>query len=174
MSSGPEANDITGPDLAGVIADADAVGLEFVVIGGFSVVYHGHVRATRDSDLLVADGADADAAIMRFLERVDATRLHDGKRVTVEDVAGAPHLRLNSRRGIVEIVRGGLAPLDYSTVAQRAETLELRGRSAKVASLQSLVGFKRLANRPGDRRDLEELEAVHGPLPIEPIPGLDR
>lgn len=37
----------------------------------------------------------------------------------------------------------------------------------------SVVGFKRLANRPVDRTDLEELEAIYGRLPIEPIPGLD-
>jgi len=83
-------DELSGPDLAGVVADADAVGLEYVVIGGFSVIYHGHVRATTDSDL------------------------------------------------------------------------------------PSVVGFKRLAHRPDpDRSDLRHLEAIHGPLPIEPIPGLD-
>jgi hypothetical protein len=35
------------------------------------------------------------------------------------------------------------------------------------------VGFKRLANRPGDQVDLEKLKRVNGELPIEPIPGLD-
>jgi hypothetical protein len=29
------------------------------------------------------------------------------------------------------------------------------------------------AGWPRDRNDLEELEAFHGELPIEPIPGLD-
>jgi len=42
-----------------------------------------------------------------------------------------------------------------------------------VAGLASLVAFKRLAGRPRDRLDLEELEARHGPLPILPVPGLD-
>ena len=64
----------TGPDLAGVVADARVVGLECVVIGGFSVIYHGHIRATKDSDLLVPDGQEADEAILRFMERADATR----------------------------------------------------------------------------------------------------
>ena len=44
---------------------------------------------------------------------------------------------------------------------------------ARFASLRSIVGFKRLADRPQDRRDLEELESFHGELPIDPIPGLD-
>lgn len=42
-----------------------------------------------------------------------------------------------------------------------------------VTALPSVVGFKRLARRPQDRVDLEELEAIHGDLPVEPIPGLD-
>ena len=105
----------TGPDLSGVIADANAVGLKYVVIGGFSLIYHGYVRAIKDSDLLVPDGAEANVAVLRFLER-----------------------------------------------AQTA-----------VAALRSLVGFKRLAGRLQDQLDLSKLEAIHGPLPTDPIPGLD-
>lgn len=102
-------DEFSGPDLAGVVADAKAVGLDYVVIGGFSVIYHGHVRATKDSDLLVPDGPEADEA------------------------------------------------------------------SVRIAGLASVVGFKRLAHRPDpDRSDLRNLEAIHGPLPIEPIPGLDN
>ncbi len=161
----------SGPDLAGVAADADAVGLKHVVIGGFAVIAHGFIRATKDSDLLVGDGPQANAAVLRFLERVDAVRISDGKRLTAEDVAGAKRLSVNTSRGIVDIMRGGLPPLDYETVSERAEVVEWESQTVHVASLASLVGFKRLANRPSP--DLEELEAIHGPLPIEPIPGLD-
>jgi len=161
----------SGPDLDGVIADANAVGLSFVVIGGFSVIANGFVRATKDSDLLVPDGADD--AIFRFLARIEATRLRDDKVLDAADIAEADHLRVRSRHGIVDILRGGLPPLDYETVAARAIDGEIGGEAAKFASLRSVVGFKRLANRPQDRRDLEELESFHGDLPIDPIPGLD-
>jgi hypothetical protein len=164
----------SGPDLVGVVVDADVAGLEYVVIGGFAVIAHGHVRATKDSDLLVPDGSDADAAVLRFLERVGGRRLRDEKVLTSEEVAAAEHLRINSRHGIIDLMRGGLPPLDYDTVAARAETIEFRGHPVRIASLASIVGFKRLAHRPDpDRSDLRNLEAIHGPLPIEPIPGLD-
>lgn len=150
------------------------MGLGYVVIGGFSVIYHGHIRATKDSDLLVADGPEADAAVLRFLERVNGRRLRDAKVLTLEDVAGAEHLRVNTRNGIVDLLRGGLPPLDFDTVAARAETVAFLGQTVRIASLPSVVGFKRLAHRPDpDRSDLRNLEAIHGPLPIEPIPGLD-
>lgn len=135
-------SEIRAPDLAGVVADANAAGLAHVVIGGFAVIAHGYFRATKDSDLLVPDGPETDQAIQRFFERID-------------------------------IMRGGLPPLDYETVAARALDRSWRGSPIRVASLPSLVGFKRLAGRGQDRLDLENLERVNGELPIEPIPGLD-
>jgi hypothetical protein len=163
----------SGPDLAGVVADADAAGLDHVVIGGFSVIFHGFVRATRDSDLLVPDGPESDAAVLRFLELSEARRFSDGKTLTAGDVAGAEHLRIASRNGIVDIMHGGLPPLDYETVSGRAESVEWHGRTVRVAALPSVVGFKRLARRPQDQADLAELKAIYGELPIEKIPGLD-
>ncbi|MGO9322874.1 MAG: hypothetical protein ACLQBY_19015 [Solirubrobacteraceae bacterium] len=167
-------DELSGPDLSGVVADADAAGLDYVVIGGFSVIYHGYVRATKDSDLLVPDGPDADAAVLRFLERVKGRRLRDDKVITPEDVASGQHLRISSTHGIVDIMRGGLPPLDYDTVARRAEVTEWDGQTVRVAALPSVVGFKRLAGRPQDRLDLAELEGLYEELPIEPIPGLDE
>jgi hypothetical protein len=166
-------DELSGPDLSGVVANADAAGLDYVVIGGFSVIYHGYVRATKDSDLLVPDGPDADAAVLRFLERVGGRRLRDNKVLTPDDIVDSHHLRINSDCGIVDIMRGGLPPLDYDTVARRAETTELGGQMVRIAALPSLVGFKRLAGRPQDRTDLAELEGLYDELPIEPIPGLD-
>ncbi|HET8861898.1 MAG TPA: hypothetical protein VFM94_01440 [Solirubrobacterales bacterium] len=166
-------DELSGPDLDGVVADANAVGLAYVVIGGFSVIAHGYLRATKDSDLLVPDGQEADESIVRFLGRAEAARLHDGKILTADDVTGAHHLRVNSRHGIIDIMRGGLPPLDYETVAEGAVEVEVGGEMAPFASLRSLVGFKRLADRGQDRLDLEALERVNGELPIDPIPGLD-
>jgi hypothetical protein len=112
----------SGPDLVGVIADANAAGLKHVVIGGFSVIFHGYVRATRDSDLLVPDGEEADETILRFLEVADGRRLFDGKKLTIDDISGAEQLRVNSRRGIIDVIRGGSPPLDFDTVSARADT----------------------------------------------------
>ncbi len=166
-------SEIRGPDLAGVVADANATGLQHVVIGGFAVIAHGYLRATKDSDLLVPDGPETDAAILRFLDLIGATRFSDGKVLKGEDVAGAHHLRVDSLHGVIDIMRGGLPPLDYETVAARAIDGSWRDHPFRVAALRSLVGFKRLAGRPGDRVDLEKLERANGELPIDPIPGLD-
>lgn len=169
MASG----EIRGPDLAGVVADANAVGLEHVVIGGFAVIAHGYFRATKDSDILVPDGVETDEAILRFLDRIDAIRFSDGKKLDSGDVEGADHIRVDSRHGVIDIMRGGLPPLDYATVAARAVDGTWRDSHFRVAALRSVVGFKRLAGRGQDRVDLEKLEVANGELPVDPIPGLD-
>jgi hypothetical protein len=156
-----------------VAEDANAAGLNHVVIGGFAVIAHGYFRATKDSDLLVPDGPETDQAILRFLKLIGATRFSDGKTPEAEEVEGVHHLRVDSRHGVIDIMRGGLPPLDYDTVAASAVEGSWRDMPLRVAALRSLVGFKRLANRGQDRLDLEALERVNGELPIDPIPGLD-
>lgn len=131
------------------------------------------MRATRDSDLLIPDGEDADRAALRFLTAVCAARLTDGAPVKLVDIVGREHLRLNTDHGLVDLLRGGVAPLDFETVHDRGTDVELAGQTVRIASLRSVVGFKRLADRPQDRADLAELDAIHGKLPIDPIPGLD-
>jgi len=74
---------------------------------------------------------------------------------------------------VIDIMRGGLPPLDYGTVADRAIERSWRGNPIRVASLRSLVGLKRLAGRGQDHVDLEKLKSANGELPVDPIPGLD-
>jgi hypothetical protein len=67
--------------------------------------------------------------------------------------------------------------LDVAVAAMVAEDARFvvvgGGVEFLVAGLSSIVGFKRLADRPRDRNDLIGLAEIHGELPVEPIPGLD-
>jgi hypothetical protein len=161
------------PDLAAITGAFLATGAKFVVIGGFAVVANRFVRATRDVDLLIPDDRRNDAACLAALTDLEAVRERDGRTVDATMVEGAAHLRASTRAGTVDLVREGEAPLDFATVEAGAHSADLGAGPFPVAGLASLVGFKRLAGRPQDRADLAELEAIHGELPIEPIPGLD-
>lgn len=164
---------IPGPDLAGAVSAATEAGLENVVIGTFAAIAHGRIRATKDSNLLVAEGAEADAALFRFLTSIDAVRFGETSGFEHDDIKGATHLHADSRLGSIHLSRGFPKPLDFKTVAAEAIEAELRGVSLRVASLRATVAFKRLSSRGQAEIDLEVLERVHGVLPIEPTPGLD-
>ncbi|MBA3807682.1 MAG: hypothetical protein H0X28_04705 [Solirubrobacterales bacterium] len=159
------------PDLVGVITAANEVELPYVIIGGFAVIANQYVRGTEDVDLLISADHALDTTVLRFLERLRAHR--NGSPVTARTLRTAETLRVSSPHGPVDLLREGAPPLDLKTVADSAIELNYHGQPARVASLASLVAFKRLADRPRDRLDLSELERIHGTLPLQPIPGLD-
>lgn len=161
------------PDLPGVVAAFARAGARHVVIGGFAVIAHQYIRGTEDTDLLIPDDPENDRRVAAALGSLSAT-WPGGAAVTPADLAARDHVRVESpSHGIVDLLREGTSPLDFDSVDADAVEAEVRGSAVRVAGLASLVAFKRLAGRPRDRADLDELAARHGDLPILPVPGLD-
>ena len=145
----------------------------FVVIGGFAVIANRFVRATEDVDFLIPDEPENDRRILAALGELDAVRLHDEAPLRDEFLLGQVNLKVLTSAGIIDLLRGGVPPLDFETVAAGAMTADYGDVEFLIAGLRSVVGFKRLADRPRDRNDLIALSEIHGELPIDPIPGLD-
>jgi len=164
---------IASPELDTAIAAMVSAGARFVVIGGFSVIANGFMAATGSIDFLVPDDAENDRRVLAALRGLDGTRLRDDEPLREGHLVDQTHLRAKTRAGIVDVMRGGLPPLDYETVEARAMAADFGGVEFLVAGLSSIGGFKRLAGRARDRNDLIGLEEIHGELPIDPIPGLD-
>src|ERR1022692_616972 len=156
------------PELDVAVTAMVAEGARFVVIGGFAVIANRFVRATEDIDFLVPDSTENDQRVLAALRKLGGVRMRDEAALSEEHLIGQAHLRATTRAGVIDILRGGLAPLDYDTVEQRARRADYGGVEFLVAGLSSIVSFKRLADRPRDRNDLIALEEIHGELPIEP------
>ena len=161
------------PELDVAVTAMVAEGARFVVIGGFAVIANRFIRATEDIDFLAPDDIDNDRRVLAALIKLNGVRYRDDEPLCDEHLLDQNHLRTKTSAGVSDILRGGLPPLDYDTVEQRAMPAKNGDIEFLVASLSSIVGFKRLANRPRDRIDLIGLAEIHGELPTEPIPGLD-
>lgn len=161
------------PRLDEAAAALVAAGARFVVIGGFAVIANRFVRATEDVDFLVPDDPDNDRRVLAALRELDGVRMRDTAPLLDEHLMGQTHLRALTRAGIIDVMRGGLPPLDFDTVASEAMVAAYDGLDFPVAGLRSIVGFKRLAGRPRDRNDLLGLEEIHGDLPDDQLPGLE-
>lgn len=165
---------LVDPDLAAITAALLDAGAMFVVIGGFAVIANDYIRATEDVDLLVPDDAANDRAVDVALEALDAHWTTTDRPYRAGELAGREHTRLWTRAGLLDLLREGAAPLDFATVRAGAHQGDLGAGRFHVAGLASVVAFKRLAGRPRDQADLDELREIHGELPIDPVPGLDE
>lgn len=128
-------------------------GVEYLVIGGHAVAYHGYPRATHDLDVWVA------------VNEANATRLADALRAfgfTMPDVA--PSLFLRADR----VIRMGEAPnrieiqtgidgVDFADCYPRRVLAELDGVPVVFISLQDLKTNKVASGRNKDLADLDQL-----------------
>jgi hypothetical protein len=153
------------PDPVRLARALNDAGARYIVIGGFAVIAHQYVRATEDTDLLVPADDDNVEPLQAALARLDARVRRTGEPPTEAELADAAHLRLDSAAGTVDLVREGDPPLDFHSGFDDRLSVELDGVEIPVAGLPLLTTLKRLADRPQDRVDLEELERIHGPLP---------
>jgi hypothetical protein len=159
------------PDPVRLARALNDAGARYLVIGGFAVIAHQYVRATEDTDLLVPADADNVAPLRSAFAQLDARVRRTGKPPSEAELADAAHLRVDTGAGPVDLIREGDPPLDFHSGYDDRLDVELDGVEIPVAGLPLLTTLKRLANRPQDRVDLEELARIHGPLPVEPPKG---
>jgi hypothetical protein len=157
------------PDPVRLARALNDAGARYLVIGGFAVIVHQYVRATEDTDLLVPADAHNVAPLRSAFTLLEARVRLTEEPPTDAELAGSAHLRLDTVAGTVDLVREGDPPLDFGSGFDGRLDVELDGVEIPVAGLPLLTTLKRLADRPQDRVDLEQLERIHGPLPGSPL-----
>lgn len=144
-----------------------------VMIGGWAVITHGYVRYTRDIDFLIPDSAEARAGAALAMSSVHGRRLN-GQQIEADSDVPEQGWQLETDVGRVDLLLEGEPPLDFASVSASAIETSMDGVTVLVADLAHLVAFKRLAGRPQDRVDLDELAALNGGvLPMLELPGID-
>jgi predicted nucleotidyltransferase len=139
-------------------------GVDFVVVGGIAMVFHGSARVTHDLDIcFAADQPNLDVLGAALLE------LGAKLRGAEEDVPFEPDGRalrqlsivtLDTRDGPIDLLREPSGSPAERLVRRRADRIEIDGVAVLVASLDDLAAMKRAANRDKDRLDLEEIEVI--------------
>jgi len=155
---------------------ADA-GVEFVIVGGFAVIAHGYVRATRDLDIVPAPTSENYERLAALLRELNAEQIGVDAHLLPNqptDPAGlgaGGSFQLITSLGRLDILQASDDVPPYARLATSAASTRFRGREIRVCSLAELVRMKQRAGRPQDVADLAALEAAHGK--IDTAPGTD-
>jgi hypothetical protein len=142
--------------LDAVIDALNAAGVAYALCGGLAVNLHGHVRATRDIDLLIPrDQLDAVRAVLRPLGfDIDAGPIPFGVGTDRERVLHRVSRIVGSQVSTIDLML--VTPVLEPAWASRV-CASWRSRNVWTVSLAGLAGMKRLAGRPQDLADLDNL-----------------
>lgn len=155
------------PDILRALTDK---GVQFVLVGGFAVQLHGFVRATLDLDLVLAMD---DANLTLFIDVAKHFGLAPIIPVSIDSLKNAKQIdQWHKEKGMLAFalrepqVSGSVIDVlvrpevTFNALQVEAATVDLFGRSVKIASIEHLLFMKRIANRPKDRIDIEALEKI--------------
>ncbi len=141
-----------------------ARGIDFVLIGGFAVIVHGHVRLTRDVDIAFATDPGNREALGSLLVELDGTPAG-----VADPVPFSPDSRTLGRVELLTL-ETALGRLDvhtrppgappYEALRRNAARYRLDGFFVLVASIDDLLSMKRAAGSSSDVADVEALEAI--------------
>jgi predicted nucleotidyltransferase len=152
-------------DIQALLRELVDGGVEFLLIGGIAVSYHGHVRATKDVDVVPdPDPANLErlTAVLRGLEAqvegaddFESGELPDPLDPGALDLGG--NWVLITRLGRLDVMQWiGDDPL-WSQLSPGAIEDQIAGLPIKIVSFEDLVKLKELAGRPEDLADLQKL-----------------
>jgi hypothetical protein len=157
-------------DIQGLLEQLAAAGVDYIVIGGVAVGFHGYVRATKDLDVVPGpsrQNLERLAALLRSLNAeldgagdFDAGELPDP--LDPEVLAQGGNWVLQTRLGRFDLMQWQGERELWEMLSPAAVEVDLDGVLVKVAGYEDLIALKEQAGRPGDLEDLERLRQARG------------
>lgn len=146
-------------------------GVEHIIIGGFAVIAHGHVRPSKDLDIVPEPSRENLERLATALLDINAADAEVGEfdpselamsATRIDDLMQGGNFPLNTDLGDLDIMQwaSGIESDDlYVELSQRSLDGNLEGIPVRVCSLEHLRAMKQAAGRPQDLEDLNRLTA---------------
>lgn len=140
------------PDFEALVAHLAAQDVEFVLVGGLAAVALGAPVATFAVDIVHRRTAENVDRLIKALAAVDAH--YRGRppgqilRPKPDATSGPGHHQLRTRLGDMDVLGSVEGEKTYDDLAPRTESVEIRGRTIRVLSLEALIELKEPSTRP--------------------------
>jgi predicted nucleotidyltransferase len=157
-------------DIRAILEELIREDVEFVLIGGVAVGYHGHIRATKDVDMVPASDPANLERLVQALERLDA-RVEGAEEFGSDELpdpldpgtlALGGNWVLRTRFGRLDIMQWVGDEALWDRLSTRAVEDKIGGLPIKMVSYEDLVALKEEAGRPEDLADLRRLRQARG------------
>jgi hypothetical protein len=132
--------------------------VDFILIGGYAVIYHGYVRTTGDMDVWLRPDNENKVRFLSILEK------------HLEDKSGVEKVRKQDFTGVVAFHIGTppdrvdfltkMSGIKYNEAFSHREFFQLKNYQIPVLNLNDLLINKLLSDRSKDRADVDELRKI--------------
>ena len=157
-------------DIRGILGVLAQEGVEFLIIGGVAVGFHGYVRATKDVDVVPAPDPGNLGKLARVLKALDA-QIEGAEEFEDEELpdpldpealALGGNWVMSTRLGRFDVMQWIGEDALWEKLSPRAIEAEIGDLIVKVVGYEDLVALKEHAGRPEDLTDLQRLRQARG------------
>lgn len=144
------------PDFKDLLAAFAAEKVDYLLIGGYAVAFHGRPRFTKDIDLWIGPGDENALRAARALTLFGAP---PDIIMTLRSLSSGEILFFGVPPARVDILRD-VSGVTFPEADARRVEVEWDGVPVRVLALQDLLAAKRAAGREQDLQDVRILEAM--------------
>lgn len=138
--------------------------VEFVIIGGLAGIIHGTTRTTQDIDICCRFTPEN---LLKLYEAIRDTNPvhrmnpnHPALDLNLKNIKDFKNLYLDTDIGQLDCLNEVLGIGDFNDVLKNAITIRIDERTYHVLSLDALITSKKSLNRPQDKQDVIQLQAI--------------
>lgn len=142
-------------DFREFIAALNEMEVEYILVGGFSVILHGYARTTGDLDIWVKKTISNYKKIQHAFQKFGMP-LFD---MTAENFLNHPEWDVFTfgRSPVAIDIMTSVKGLDFDETFERAKTFEQQGLKIRTIHKNDLIKAKLASNRPKDQDDLANI-----------------
>lgn len=157
-------------DIEGILEALVEANVEFLLIGGVAVGFHGYVRATKDVDVVPSPDPENLGRLAGVLEQLGAEVEGSAEFEEAElpdpldpaSLALGGNWVLQTRLGRFDVMQWIDDDALWEKLSPAAVPAEIGDLSVRVVSYEDLVVLKQRAGRPEDLTDLQRLSQARG------------
>jgi hypothetical protein len=152
--------DFRDDDILKFFRDLENEEVEYLLVGGFAMAFHGYVRATHDLDLWIKDGMENLERLKRVLFKNGVKGIEETRELQL--VAGFTQFNVGNSGFVVDPMTNlkAFSAFDFDKCYERAKSGEFKDIHFKVVHMNDLLKEKEALNRPKDQADIIHLKEL--------------
>ena len=132
--------------------------VEYILVGGYSVILHGHSRTTGDMDVWVNQTLDNYHKIIKAF-RLFGMPVFDMNETKFLNKTNYDVFRFGRKPVSIDLMTS-VKGLDFDEAYKKSEMIEVDEIRVRLIHYNHLIEAKKAAGRPKDLNDIENLERI--------------